>query len=308
MADIIQTFFADVTGNGVPDLVYVDNDHRWTAHDGRSGRVLNFPGFPSGHKIAGFPCWGRYFFGDFTGNGIQDRAYLRPDGKWFVTDGTNGGPGVPGVPWGDQPTGWPGHGRFSVADFDGDGIVERCYLSPDGGWYIVDQNGGPGIRNIPWGQKTPGWPGDGHYLINDFNGDGKVDRIYVRSGDSDDSWAQWYFVPSASGGAGSAEISWGSSIPGWPAGGRYISLDFTGNGVADRCYVHPSGRIYILDSATGGQVNQPVAHVSNPWGGELLGIGQLMVNLIVFQAASVGCAIGLATSTTGVGTALAWAS
>ena len=287
----------------MPDFVYVDSEHRWTALNGRNGEILDVAGFPPGHRIAGFPCWGRYFFADFTGNGIQDRAYLREDGKWFVTDGTNGGPGVPGIPWGDQPTGWPGLGRFACADFDGDGIAERCYLHSDGSWYMVDQNGSPGVGNIPYGQQIPGWPGNGHYLINDFDGDGKVDRIYIHPGDRD---GRWYFVSSASGAPGSTSIPWGSTIPGWPGGGRYIALDFNGNGAADRCYVHPEGRLYIVDSMTGAPMNTSVPEVSDPWGGRLTDIGQLMIDIIAFEAAAVGCTLGVATSPTGIGAAIAW--
>lgn len=288
MAKMIQSFLADINGDGVLDFVYVDSDHRWTAVNGTTGRTDDIPSFPPGHTIPGWPCWGRYFFADFTGDRIADRAYFTPDGKWHVINGASGAPGVDGIPWGSQIPGWPGSGRISVTDFDGDGRAERCYLAPDGGWFVANSQGGPGIPGIPWGSKIPGWPGDGHYFIADFNGDGAADRLYV----SPDGG--WYAVDSKTGSPGMPGLPWAHTIPGWPGGGRYTCFDFNGDGVIDRCYIHPSGQAYVVDTPSGAPM-QGVPHLGN-WGDALTDTGRIVLDVIAFQATSAVCAYTLGSA------------
>jgi hypothetical protein len=285
MAKIVQSFTADINGDGVLDFITVDSDHRWTALNGKTGRTDDIPTFPPAHQVPGWPCWGRYFFADFTGNKIADRAYYSPDGNWFVIDQSSGGPGVPGVPWGSSIPGWPGNGRISVADFNGDGKAERCYLTSDGNWHVVNSDGSPGIPGIPWGQKIPGWPGDGHYIIADFNGDGGADRAFVHPDGG------WYVVNSRSGAGGLPSMPWGHKIPGWPGGGRYLCLDFNNDGIVDRCFVHPDGRCYIVDSASGAPMGR--LPELGGWGDYWSGVSKIVLDVIMFEATAIGCAYSL---------------
>lgn len=278
MAKTVQTFIADVNGDGTPDFVILDSDHRWSVVNGATGRTDDIPQLSA--EIPGWPSSGRYFLADFTGDGIVDRAYLNSDGKWFVAKGVNGSPGVPGIPWGSSIPGWPGDGRYVIADFTGDGIANRCYISPDGKWFVVDSNGSPGVPGIPWGSSIPGWPGDGHFMFADFTGDGITNRCYINP---DGKW----FVVDSNGSPGVSGIPWGSSIPGWPGGGRYLCFDFNGDGVADRCYVHPKGRVYVVNSTSGAPMDN-VPELGN-WGDKIPTALDFAFDLMMFGIAGGGC-------------------
>jgi len=227
MAKIVQVFIADVNGNGTQDFIVLDSNHRWTAVNGVTQRTDDIPQFST--EIPGWPSTGRYFFADFTGDGIADRAYLNSEGRWYVVKGSDGSPGVPGIPWGSSIPGWPGNGRYVVADFTGDGVANRCYIHPEGRWYVVNKDGSPGVPGIPWG----------------------------------------------------------SSIPGWPGGGRYIAFDFNGEGVMHRCYVHPTGRIYVVNSKSGAPMNN-VSGLGN-WGNNIPAALDFVFDVIMFGIAGGGC-------------------
>ncbi len=273
---------ADINGDGILDFVYVDSDHRWTAINGSTKRTDDMPNFAPGHTVPGWPCWGRYFFADFTGDGTADRAYLSQNGKWHVINGASGAGGVEGIPWGSKVPGWPGNGRICVNDFDGCGRAERCYLHTDGSWYVVNNYGAPGIPGIPWGSQIPGWPGDGHYFIGDFNGNGAADRLYLSPEGG------WYVVDSKTGAGGMPNLPWGHTIPGWPGGGRDACLDFNGDGIMDRCFIHPSGQVFIVDTPSGSPM-QGVPQVGN-WGDTPSDLGRLLLELLLFQASMLSCA------------------
>jgi hypothetical protein len=277
MKEPAQVFIADVTGDGVPDLVILDVDGNWWAINGSTGRTDDIPLY-NGSNIPGWPAKGRYFLADFTGDGIADRAYLHPEGRWYVADGSNGGPGVPGIPWGESYPELPGDGRYVVADFNGDGRAERCYIRPDGGWCVVSSDGSKGVPGIPWNDIIPGWPGDGHYLFGDFSGDGIVNRCYVNP-------AGKFFIVESSGAPRQQGLKWGDTIPGWPGGGRYMCFDFNGDGVAEICYVHPKGRSYCVNTISGAPMdNVPIL---GDWGDDIPGAANFAFQALLFVAVSM---------------------
>jgi hypothetical protein len=120
--------------------------------------------------------------------------------------------------------------QLFAADFDGDGKADRVLVNPEGGWFVLTATGECGLPTIPWGSKIPGWPGDGFYLVADFDGDGKADRMFIHPDGKE------FAVSTASGAPGMPGFPWGSSPPGFPGSGplaRYFAADVNGDKKAD---------------------------------------------------------------------------
>jgi hypothetical protein len=150
-------------------------------------------------------------------------------------------------------------------------------VRPDGHWFAV--NTATGHYDIPHlqGDHVPGWPADGRYFVADFNGDGKDDRCFVRPD------GHWFAVNTATGHYDIPHLQ-GDHVPGWPADGQYICKDFNKDSIADRCYVHPEGRMYVVNSATG-QGDIP----GYEWGRALRDAEKLTARLIFAQIATLAC-------------------
>ena len=70
--------------------------------------------------------------GDYDGDGKFDRAGVRwSTGECYVLSSRTGKTGVPGIPWGDPWARWTGSKLVALADFTGDGCVNRLTVSSD---------------------------------------------------------------------------------------------------------------------------------------------------------------------------------
>ena len=102
-----QFFVADVNGDGKADLIMVNQAGQWYAVSGTNSPIAE-NGFKWGQQFPGWPGNGRFYIGDFDGDGKADRAYLRDnDAAWHAVGTGSGAPGIVGIPWGSQPYGWP---------------------------------------------------------------------------------------------------------------------------------------------------------------------------------------------------------
>lgn len=238
----------DFNGDGADDIAYLAPWARWYMVSGRNGEPFGSPWW--GNEIPGWPADGRYFVGDFDGDNADDIAYVHPEGRCYIVRGRDGKPFAPY--WWDSPIeDWPGNGHNFVGDFDGDGDDDIAYLSPgipQGRWSLVSGRNGNRFDSPWWGNEIPGWPGNGRYLVGDFDGDGADDIAYLHQQE-----ARWYIVRGRDG-KPFGPPWWGNEIPGWPADGRYFVGDFDADGADDIAYLSqdkPWGRWYIVNGRDG---------------------------------------------------------
>lgn len=145
-------FVGDFNGDKAQDIARLHSEAYWFVVNARNGAPFAAPWW--GYQIPGWPVDGRYFVGDFNGDGAADIAFLSADAKWYIVNGRNGG-SFPALWWGYQIPGWPADGRYFVGDFDGDGAADIAYLSADARWYIVNgRNGGPRGIQEAWRRWT----------------------------------------------------------------------------------------------------------------------------------------------------------
>jgi hypothetical protein len=145
-----------------------------------------------------------------------------------------------------------------LGDFDGDGKTDRAFVDRDGRWHVVCTETGQPPAHIPWGSKAaPGWDDPANICLGDFDGDGKIDRVYVPPD------GKWHVICSSTG-QPPPNIPWGSQIPGWGNRGIYFG-DFDGDGKTDRVLITPDGKWHVVCSSTG----QPPPTI--PWGSQIPG-------------------------------------
>ena len=220
-------FIGDFNGDGASDIAFLAADASWHMVNGNSGAP--FPPPWNGNVIPGWPADGRYFIGDFNGDGASDIAFLAADASWHMVNGNSGAPFPP--PWnGNVIPGWPADGRYFIGDFNGDGASDIAFLAADASWHMVNGNSGAPFPP-PWnGNVIPGWPADGRYFVGDFNGDGASDIAFLAAD------ASWHMVNGNSGAPFPPPWN-GRLISGWPADGQYFIGDFNGDGASDIAFL-----------------------------------------------------------------------
>jgi hypothetical protein len=80
----------DFNGDGSDDIARQDDFGRWFVINGSTGAPFPNPWW--GYEIPGWPADGRYFVGDFDGDGADDIAYVSEAGRWHIVNGQDGSP------------------------------------------------------------------------------------------------------------------------------------------------------------------------------------------------------------------------
>ncbi len=210
------------------------------------------------------------YVGDFDGDGKTDWMYLNTGGAapgWYVATSTGSSFNDP--QWWLVTTAADGaptyHANYQyVGDFNGDGKTDWMYLDTTGsvpGWYVATSNGHGFNGPQRWLRDTG--PGGNTYnrntynlpnqFIGDFNGDGKMDWMYLGT----DGW----YVGISNGNRFDVSSSpWLATING-PNGPPYNTYyqyvgDFNGDGMADLLYAR-GGWYVALSTGTGFQIPTP---------------------------------------------------
>jgi hypothetical protein len=132
-------FIGDFDGDNADDVAYLHPEGRWYIVSGHNGAPFVDKWW--GREIPGWPGNGRYFIGDFDGDGADDIAFLHSEGRWYIVSGRSGA--LFANWWGPRIPTWHGTGRYFTGDFDGDGADDIAFLHPDGGrWYSVSGRDG----------------------------------------------------------------------------------------------------------------------------------------------------------------------
>ena len=123
---------------------------------------------------------GKFYIGDFDGNGGDDLAFFAADNSMHIAPHSATGFAV-GREWGPNAFGHQ-DGQFYIGDFDGDGRSDFAFFEPADNSIHIRLNKATGfIDGSGWGSNVFGNKG-GKFLVGDFNGDGKSDFAFVEPG------------------------------------------------------------------------------------------------------------------------------
>jgi RHS repeat-associated protein len=145
-----------------------------------------------------------------------------------------------------------------VGDFNGDGLTDFAMTRPGWeGWRMRLARIGGGFTSAFWpAPQGIGFDHDNIFLAGDFNGDGKTDIAWGRTG-----WGAW-FVDVAQNGGGFAPQWWGTAANGLVDDpyNLLVTGDFDGDGKTDIAYTRPTWNAWRLDLANlvgGGDAASP---------------------------------------------------
>jgi len=195
---------------------------------------------------------GRYYVGDYNGDGKSDLGFFEPsDNSFYVALSTGSGFFAPGSgQWVAPDAFGHGAGRYSVADFNGDGKSDLGFFEPSDNSFYVSLSTGNGFFAPGSGQ----WVGPnvfghtaGRYYVGDFNGDRKSDLGFFEPSDST-------FHVTLSTGSGFFALGsgqWVTPNAFGHAAGRYYVADFNGDVKSDLGFFEPSDNTFHVTLSTG---------------------------------------------------------
>ncbi len=176
--------FADLTGNGIPDVVYPGTNGIWVGVLNAQGSVLTANQYPTGFTAD--PFLSTIVAADFNGDGKLDLAVSDPgnpgsdNGGVAILLGNGDGTfqAAKYFPAGQNPS------ALAAADFNGDGKVDLAAGSSVGGTIAVLPGNGDGTFGAP---ASYGNGGDSQaipvsILAIDLNGDGRPDLAVANQG------------------------------------------------------------------------------------------------------------------------------
>ncbi len=172
---------ADFDGNGVPDLVWMNNQTRQvTVHYYGGTGGATFQGW-NWLNAGGVPGWTVVGAADFDGNGVPDLIWQNDATRQVTVHyyGGTGGATFQGWNWLNT-GGVPGWTIVAAADFDGNGVPDLVWMNNQTRQVTVHYYGGAGgatFQGWNWLNTggVPGWTVAG---ANDFDGNGVPDLVW----------------------------------------------------------------------------------------------------------------------------------
>lgn len=236
----------DINGDGKSDIFYIGEQGDVYVRNstgsslGAQRKLLNAGAF--GNWISG----GRYYPGDFNGDGKSDILFISDGGRGTVrtSDGANYTNIIELFNAGEFGNG-RGSGRYFFGDFDGDLKSDVYFISNEGEVNLRKSTGtsvGPRQRLLNAGAFGDyGVPG-GQYNLCDFNGDRKVDLLFIgRDGDVHMRTSNGYNY------AAHTDLL-GARAYGTIEGGQYFTGDFNGDSKSDLFFIGNHGDVHVRTS------------------------------------------------------------
>ncbi len=231
---------SDFDGNGVPDLVWLNDATRQVTvnYFGGAGgatylgwNYLNEGGVPGWHVVA---------VADFNGDGVPDLVWQNDTTAKVTVNYYGGATGAAYVGWNWLDIkGEPGWQVVGAADFNGDGVPDLVWMNSGTRQVTVNYFGGAGgATYLGWNYLNQGGvPGWHVVAVADFNGDGVPDLVWQN--DSTAQVAVDYY--GEAGGATFTGWNWLNQAgePGWQVVG---AGDFNGDGAPDLIWMSSGTR------------------------------------------------------------------
>lgn len=205
-------------------------------------------------SVSGAPLAPRSRTLDFNGDNRTDLGVARStsvsgQSTWWINDGAT----VNGIPWG-LGVGFAGGDIATPKDFDGDGKADlSVWRSNNGGsngsYYFTLQSSNSVVVATQFGHT-----GDDPTIVEDYDGDGKVDYAVFRAtpgaGDPCGGQSVWYYRPSGNPSVPYSYACWGTT------GDRPYPGDFDGDGKGDIVVVRNTGGSAVhYQMLSGGAIN-----------------------------------------------------
>jgi len=176
--------FADVNGDGLPDMIYLGKD---SGSATQQYYVLNTgSGFGNGtiafttNTGSGGPNSSMYRFLDLNGDGRTDMIFLTDDGHQYVVlndDGKFHGGGTTSV----TNSGWGPASSYQFVDVNSDGLPDMIFFGSDNAQYVILNKGGNFGTGATFVSTTNGWGPASAYEFVDVDGDGQHDLVFLGS-------------------------------------------------------------------------------------------------------------------------------
>ena len=173
---------ADFDGNGVPDLVWVNDQQKLI--------TVNYFGGPGGATYLGFNFlytpttypvgWHIVGAGDFNGDGVPDLVWQNDTNGLVTVNYFRGSDGATYLGWNYLSSGFSGWHVAAVADFNGDSVSDLVWINDTTRQVTVHYYGGAGgATDIGWNWLDQGGEPGWHIIsARDFDNNGTPDLVW----------------------------------------------------------------------------------------------------------------------------------
>ena len=238
---------ADLTGDGIADLVRYRDDGHLYVYPGRGGVEANNAFWAPRDQGPDWTGTVSVAQGDLNRNGITDLVRYKNNGHLYLYPG-RGDSQATNPFWAPRDLGpdWIGTVDLALGDLNRDGIADLVRYRNDGHMYLYPGRGGVEASNAFWAPRDLGdWSGTVSIALGDLNRDGIADLVRYRND------GHMYLYPGR-GGVEASNAFWAPRDLGDWSGTVSIALgDLNRDGIADLVRYRNDGHMYLYPGRGG---------------------------------------------------------